>query len=240
SRRWSNNTFCLARIWLTPSRCCNAQPPQVPKCSQRGGTRSGAGCSTSTVRASSAPRRRPVRVATTRSPGSAPATSRVLSSDRRTTPRPSTDRAWISTSNGVLSRRATSKGSSRGPRIVADGQCLLLLPAAAALVPPAAARAGRPLLGKHLADLAFPLRMAIGHGDLAVDRVAVAVVLSHRLLDAGAILQRQLGGIARDDGAVAGKAQCTGVEAGPQTVVEPGGHARLDGLDRRRLDADIR
>ena len=36
--------------WLR-SRCCSAQPPQVPKCGQRGATRSGDACSTSTVAA---------------------------------------------------------------------------------------------------------------------------------------------------------------------------------------------
>ena len=69
------------------SRCCRAQPPQTPKCAQRGVTRPAAGSSTSSSCASSCWRWRRVRRKRMRSPGSAPATKAVL--PPRTTPSPS-------------------------------------------------------------------------------------------------------------------------------------------------------
>src|SRR3546814_4629720 len=67
---------------------------------------------------------------------------------------------------------------------------LLLLPAAAGLVPPAGLRAGDPLLREHLADLRFPLRVLVGDRDLAVDRARVAVLVGDRLVDGDPLGQR--------------------------------------------------
>src|SRR5690606_3242636 len=111
--RFSSRTRCLAWICFVSSRCCRAQPPQVPKWAQRGSTRSGEACSTSSTRASSKLRWRPVCCTRTRSPGSAPATNTVLPacaspSGRRATPRPSWLRSVMSSSKGVWSMRAKS------------------------------------------------------------------------------------------------------------------------------------
>src|SRR5690606_39277765 len=138
------------------------------------------------------------------SPGRASATNTVLPPSRRATPRPSWLRSMMSSSNGVWSIRATSVGAGCGGAIVADAPdrspraptdrgvaALLLLPRPALLVPPAGARAGDPLAREHLADLRLPLRMAVGHRDLAVDRVAVAVVVGHRRIDRHPVLDRQ-------------------------------------------------
>src|SRR5690606_6927178 len=140
---------------------------------------------------------------------------------------------WVA--GGAYCRRARCRGSPE--RVRRPCRVLLLLPAAAALVPPAAAGTGHPLPREDLADVAFPLRMAVGDGDFAVDRLAVAVVVGHGLLDLHPVLERQLGGVAHDDRAVAGKAERAGVEARAQGRIEPGGHPRLDRLDRRGADA---
>src|SRR5690606_4070532 len=90
------------------------QPPQVPKCGQRGSTRSGEASSTSRVRASSKRRLRAVSSATTVSPGSAPAMKTALPSSRRATPRPSWLRSRIWIWKGVRSNRATWLGLQGG------------------------------------------------------------------------------------------------------------------------------
>src|SRR5690606_24097864 len=159
-----------------------AQPPQVPKWTQRGATRSGDACSTSSVRASSKLRWRPVCCTRTRSPGSAPATNTVLPacacpSGLRATPRPSWLRSVISSSKGVCSLLALS--------------CLLLRPVAArVLVPPARTRALDPLLREHAADLRLSLGVAVGDRDLAVDGLAVVVVVGDGVVDRDPVLER--------------------------------------------------
>src|SRR5690606_35770457 len=106
-----------------------------------------------------------------------------------------------------------------------DAGQLLLLPAAAVLVPPAAAGAGDPLACEDVADLRFPFRVAVGDGDFAVDGVAVAVVVGHGLVDGDAVLERKLARVADDDQAVAAEAQRTGIEAHAQGAVEARLHA---------------
>src|SRR5690554_6042883 len=97
----------------------------------------------------------------------------------------------------------------RGPRC---SGALLLLPDPALLVPPPRARARDPLAGEDVADLRLPFRMAVGHGDLAVDRLAVAVVVGDGGVDRDPVLDRQLRGIAHYYRAVAGETQRAGVE----------------------------
>src|SRR5690606_17873314 len=73
-----------------------------------------------------------------------------------------------------------ASGKPAGPRArpaTPPARVLLLLPAAVcSLVPPALAGAGHPLPGEGLADLGLPLGVVVGHGDLAVQGLAVAVV----------------------------------------------------------------
>ncbi len=95
------------------------------------------------------------------------------------------------------------------------------------------------MLGEDVADLRFPLGMAIGDGDFAVHRLAVAIVVGDGLVHRDAVLECQLGGVAHDDGAVFGEAQGPGIEAPAQLRVEAFGHACLDRLDRRGLDGDV-
>ena len=82
--------------------------------------------------------------------------------------------------------------------------------------------------------------MAVGHRHFAIDRLAVAVVVGHRRVQRHAILQLHLRCIAHGDQAVAGEAQRAAVEARAQAAIETGFHARLDGLDGRGLEADVR
>src|SRR5690606_30223762 len=232
------------------SRCCSAQPPQVPKWTQRGSTRSGEGARTSSVTASSKLRERAVRLAMTRSPGSAPPMNTVLPLSRRATPRPSWLRSRMSAGNGVWSSRATWRRLRVQGRALSQMRCarrpgrgaagLLLLPASAGLVPPAGPGAGDPLLREDLADLRLPLRVLVGHRDLAIHRTCVAVLVRHRLVDGDAVGQRDLRCVAHRDLAVAGEAQRAGIEVLAQAAIETAGHARLDRLDRRRLDGDVR
>src|SRR5690606_5919803 len=116
---------------------------------------------------------------------------------------------------------------------------LLLLPDPALLVPPARARARDPLAGEDVADLRLPFRMAVGHGDLAVDRLAVAVVVGDGGVDRDPVLDRQLRGIAHRHRTVAGKTPRTGIELRAHRG-EARLHARLDRLDRRGADGDVR
>src|SRR5690606_6511646 len=120
-----------------------------------------------------------------------------------------------------------------------DAGQLLLLPAAAVLVPPAVAGAGDPLAGENVADLRFPFRVAVGDGDFAIHGVAVAVVVGHGLVDGDAVLERELARIADDDQAIAAEAQRAGVEARAQGAVETCFHARLYRLDGGRADGDV-
>src|SRR5690606_30392876 len=219
--KFSSSTRCLARICFDSSRCCNTQPLHTPKWAQRGSTRSGEACSTSSVVASSKLRERAVWRTITRSPGSASATNTVLPPSRRATPRPSWLRSLISSSKGVWSIRATCRQLRAGrPHIVADAAAspgvgapasrLLLLPGPALLVPPARARTRDPLAGEHVADLRFPFRMAVGHGDLAIHGLAIAVVVGHGGIDRDPVLDRQPGRIAHHHRAVAGETQRAG------------------------------
>ena len=114
--RFSSSTRCLAWICWASSRCCSAQPPQVPKCGQRGATRSGEASSTSTVRASSKLRWRAVCCAMTRLAGQCAGDEHRLArfDRRRPTPRPSWVRPVIGISKGVWSRRATEHSRCRG------------------------------------------------------------------------------------------------------------------------------
>src|SRR5688572_10264990 len=64
----------------------------------------------------------------------------------------------------VLARTCRDRCAS--PRVPG----LLLLPGAAALVPPAGTGAGDPLLGEDVADLALPFRVAVGDGHFAIHR----------------------------------------------------------------------
>ena len=95
-------------------------------------------------------------------------------------------------------------------------------------------------LAKTLADVLFPIGMAVGDRDFLVDRLAVAVVVGHGCLHADAVLQLERARIAQDDQAVLAEAERASVEALAQRGIETRGHARLDRLDRRRLDGDVR
>src|SRR5690606_1316806 len=89
------------------------------------------------------------------------------------------------------------------------------------------------------ADLLLPLGMTIGHGDFAIDRRAVAIILGYGLCQGGTILQRNLRRITDLDGAVAAEAQRATVEVAGQLTLEAARHALLDCLDCRRADIDI-
>src|SRR5690606_38518354 len=93
----------------------------------------------------------------------------------------------------IVSKEPTLFPRSRGKSRYGDGRRrgdpLLLLPGSALLVPPARTGAGDPLLREYVADLRLPLGVAVGHGDLAVDGVAIAVVVGHRGIHRDAVLQ---------------------------------------------------
>ncbi len=81
--------------------------------------------------------------------------------------------------------------------------------------------------------------MPVGDRDLAVHRLAVAVLVGHRLVDLDPVLQLQLPGVAHRHQTVAGETQRTTVEMRAQGRVEARRHPRLDRLDRRRADGDV-
>src|SRR5690606_3208190 len=118
---------------------------------------------------------------------------------------------------GLVDPGHVASGCVQGPDIVADAMegpalpvplrlvrrhstprmsyRLLLLPDPALLVPPARARARDPLAGEDVADLRLPFGMAMGHGDLPVDRLAAAVAVGDGGVDRDPVLDRQLRGI---------------------------------------------
>src|SRR5690606_36767827 len=140
----------------------------------------------------------------TRSPGSAPSTNTTLPS-WRATPRASwlTSRMSVSMIGASLRigsvrrdwlagragrRLANTCAGRRGTRPrrrhgLSSAARLLLYPVAAGvLVVPARCRAIDPFPRERGTDVAFPFRMSVGDGDFAIHRIAVAVVLGHRLV----------------------------------------------------------
>ena len=90
-------------------RCCSEQPPHLPKCAQRGSTRSEERSSTCSSSASSWLRSRRRTMYSISSPGSAPATNTVLPA--RTTPQPS----WFRDSTRPVAGVSGGKRAAIGP-----------------------------------------------------------------------------------------------------------------------------
>ena len=99
----SSSARCLAATCSAGCACCSVQPPQTPKCGQRGMTRDAFAFTTDVTRAISNVGLTRTDAAWTRSPGSAPSTKIALPSTRAT-PRPS----WSSESivSSVVGERA--------------------------------------------------------------------------------------------------------------------------------------
>src|SRR3990172_3052181 len=93
--RLSSSQRCFAATWVRASTCCVAQPPQTPKCGQRGLPRPGDGRSTAVTRARSNLDLDSRCRASTSSPASAPSTNTTLPA-LRATPRPAASSASIS------------------------------------------------------------------------------------------------------------------------------------------------
>src|SRR3990172_9055374 len=93
--RLSSSQRCFAATWVRASTCCVAQPPQTPKCGQRGLPRPAAGRSTAVTRARSNLDLDSRSRASTSSPASAPSTNTTLPA-LRATPRPAASSASTS------------------------------------------------------------------------------------------------------------------------------------------------
>ena len=108
------------------------------------------------------------------------------------------------------------------------------------LVPPARVRAGDPLPGEGFADLLFPFRMAVGDRDLAIHRLAVAVVLGHQLVDArrGPSARPSLASRTTTRPSLpkpsAPLSKCASSDPWKRAAMRV-----LDRLDRRRADGDV-
>src|SRR5690606_38684198 len=186
--------------------------------------------------------------ARTLSPGRPPATKRVLPSTRAT-PRPSWERSVMSTSTiWVMESGAPANGRAPWDPVgvggngcpVAAAERLLALPGTrAVLIIPAGTRLLDPLPGERVADLAFPLRMAVGDGDFAVDGLAVTVLVGDGGGQRRALGQRHRGGIAHRDLPVVCEPDRPALAVLLQHGVETLFHARLDRLHLRSADADV-
>src|SRR6185312_7375354 len=182
--KFSASTRCLAAICDDASRCCNEQPLHWAKCWHSGSTRCGEAVITSTTSASSKCRWRLRSFAITVSPSRPPLTKTVLPLIRAT-PRPSWPRSVMWASNGFGETKLDRDMGTAGggwPPIITDRPVsrpatprpggVLVVPAGASLLDPA--------LGEGGANLRLPLRMVVGHGDFAIQRGAIAVLVGHR------------------------------------------------------------
>src|ERR1700712_4554696 len=96
-----------------------------------------------------------------------------------------------------------------------------------------------PLLRETAADLRLPVRVAIGDRDLAIDRRAVAVLVGEGGVQARTFGQRCERGVAQRNEAVAAETDRAGAKIFREARRETFLHARLAGLDLRRLDIDV-
>ena len=112
--RFSSSPRCLAAICVRASACCVAQPPQTPKCGQRGVAPARAPLQDRGERGRSRTRTSAQDLDTRRrSPGSAPSTNTTLPSALRATPRPS---ASSESMRSVRSSRARGTRASAARR----------------------------------------------------------------------------------------------------------------------------
>jgi hypothetical protein len=105
---------CFAATCAAASKCCCEQPPQTPKCGQRGSTRAALDLSTASTRAKSNVGFLFCVVIATTSPGSAPSTKTALPS-MRAMPRPSwsSDAIFATTGAGATREPVASAGADR-------------------------------------------------------------------------------------------------------------------------------
>ena len=147
--------------------------------------------------------------------------------------------SWAGAASNVAAPVFTRIASMRLRVNVARVRSLLLPGTFGILEIPASACLADPLFGERGADFGLPLRMLVGDGDFTVDRGAIAIVIGDGLLERGTIGQCKLTAIAQFDQAIALQPQRAAVEMLRQAGREACRHPLLDGLDRRRLDAQI-
>ena len=85
----------------------------------------------------------------------------------------------------------------------------------------------------------FPFRVPVGDGNFPVQRIAIAIVLSHQLTQSGALLERNCRGITNHNQAIIAKAQGAGIEQGRKLRLKALHHAILNGLNGRRSQRDV-
>ena len=109
---------------------------------------------------------------------------------------------------------------------------LFFLPAAAALVPPAALCLANPAFGKGFLDLSCPARLVVGVRDGLVERFAVFVFGADQLVHARAVGKAGGVGVMYGNEAVGSQADGAAIEEGAQ-FAKAARHACLDLFDLR-------